>query len=984
MLTQRRSFWILFALIGLLITFMVAGAATNANNDTQNRQDPGRFEVIYRGLSPVVKFDVSPRLDSLEPAEGDIHAMLEIFDDLDSGFEGPLGPQDQDGAAQDFVGPALIPTPFLSFDGPSNLSGVSPPDPVGDVGPDHYVAMSNLSFAVYDKDGNTLLGPLPNNTLWSGFGGDCETDNSGDPIVVYDQLEDRWLLTQFTASGPTYFNCVALSQTGDPTGSYYRWAVSTGTNFPDYPKYGVWSDGYFISTREFDGFGPFQGDGAYAMEKADMLIGDPNPTILSFLVTPGAMPYLTGDGLLPADLDGSILPPSDSPHYYLGSMDDGGQYNAPQDALTLWEFETDWATPANSSFTLVSTIPIAAYDTQFPCSPGSRSCIPQPGTTNKVDILSYRQRPIFRLAYRNFGSHEAMVTNQSVEAGTAIGATRWWEIRQTGGGGWTLFQEGTFAPGLTDGIHRWMGSIAMDQNGNMALGYSASDDTATFPSVWYTGRLAGDPLGVMTLGEASIIDGTGSQTGSSRWGDYTSMNIDPVDDCTFWYVNQYLPTTSSVGWVLRIGAFKYNECGQPDFTLTGTPASQAVCTPNDAVYQINVGQVQNFTDPVTLSAQGNPAGTTTNFTVNPVVPPGSSDLTVGNMGAAAFGSYAIDVVGIAPTSTHTTTVTLDVYTAVPGAPALVSPANGATGVNKTPTFTWSAASQGAGYELEVATDAGFGTLVYTATVGGTTHMAGTALAPLTTHYWRVKAANECGEGAWSGTYSFTTEDIPPILLVEDEGAGSSQLSVYTGALDSLGYSYDVWDTTGSDVEPGAADMAPYEAIIWWTGALFGSAGAGPAGPSGSTETALGAWLDGGGCLFISSQDYRYDKGLTGFMTGYLGVTNVTNDNGDYTSVTGQNEFAGQGPYSLSYPFTDYSDPLTVGNGGQAAMRGNNDRVGGVTKETVDYKTSYWAFPWEALPAGGQLATMQTLLDWCGVGVGPSFFINYLPLVVREP
>jgi hypothetical protein len=297
------------------------------------------------------------------------------------------------------------------------------------------------------------------------------------------------------------------------------------------------------------------------VNKADMLAGDPTPTMISFLLTPGGTPYLPGDGILPADLDGDTLPPAGSPEFFLGSMDDGGPYGAPDDALNLWHFVTDWITPPSSTFTLEATIPIASYDTIFPCTPpGSRACIPQPGTGVKLDILSYRQRPIWRLAYRNFGTHESLVTNQSVEASAGIAGNRWWEIRDPGGSPF-VYQEGTFAPGVSDGIHRWMGSIAMDQDGNMALGYSASSST-TFPSIWYTGRLASDPLGTMPLGEESIVDGTGSQTsGFFRWGDYTSMVIDPADDCTFWYTNQWLPVTSTAGWVVRVGAFKFDACG---------------------------------------------------------------------------------------------------------------------------------------------------------------------------------------------------------------------------------------------------------------------------------------------------------------------------------------------------------------------------------------------------------------------------------------
>ncbi len=295
--------------------------------------------------------------------------------------------------------------------------------------------------------------------------------------------------------------------------------------------------------------------------------------MISFLVPRGATPYNVGDGLLPSDLDGTTLPPAGSPNYYVGSMDNGGPYSAPQDALTLWKFHADFATPANSTFVLANTIPIAAYDTMLSICSG-RSCIPQPGTTYKVDHLGYRQRPLHRLAYRNFGTHESLVTNQSVEATTGMSGIRWWEIRSPNSSP-IVYQEGTYNPGATDSIHRWMGSIAQDNDGNMALGYSASSATTTYPSSWYTGRLATDPLGTMPQGEGSIINGTGSLTsGGNRWGDYTSMSVDPVDDCTFWYVNEYLPTNGT-NWRLRIGAFKFNECSSPTaVTLASIEASQ--------------------------------------------------------------------------------------------------------------------------------------------------------------------------------------------------------------------------------------------------------------------------------------------------------------------------------------------------------------------------------------------------------------------------
>jgi len=565
---KRNALWLVpVALIAL------AGATTVASADDGETAPRG----MYRGTWTVSKFDVSPALRDITPKPIDeLGRYGGAMVDPDNDLAGPLGPQDVDASVQDALGDGEIPAPFISFDGPSNLAGVSPPDPVGDVGPNHYVAMSNLYFQIFDKTGVSLYGPAANNTLWSGFGGKCESDNAGDPIVLHDQLSDRWILTQFTSpnSGAPYYNCVAMSTTPDPTGTYYRWAFTTGNNFPDYPKYGVWPDALYISTREFAGGSSFAGIGAYAVNRAELVAGNPSPTVVSFVVTPALAggAYNIGDGLLPSDLDGDDLPPAGSPNYYLGSMDDGGAYGAPQDALTLWKFTVDFATPANSTFVLTNTIPISPYDTQFSLCSG-RSCIPQPGTSNRLDILSYRQRPIHRLAYRNYGSHESLVTNQSVEAATGIAGNRWWEIRDPNGTP-TIYQEGTFAPGVTDGVHRWMASVAMDQVGNTAIGYSASDGTSTYPSLWYSGRLVDDPLGTMPQGENSIIDGTGSQTSSQRWGDYSSLNVDPVDDCTFWYVNEYLPVSGS-NWRLRIGSFGFDSC-YCDIVITPPVASAVV------------------------------------------------------------------------------------------------------------------------------------------------------------------------------------------------------------------------------------------------------------------------------------------------------------------------------------------------------------------------------------------------------------------------
>jgi len=538
-------------------------------------------------FTKAVAFDVSAPLRSMPsvvtPSTLTSTLLQEIrpergLDVKDQGYS-------RDGALQTTSGrqgaaPA-IPAPLLTFEGVSNQDNfnlfgfrVAPPDPVGDVGPNHYVEMINLVFAVYDKQGNKLLGPVDTGTLWQGFSiPDC-TDPSGDPVVLYDQLEDRWLLSQFTTRGPIYYNCVAISQTGDPTGAYFRYAFSAGPFFPDYPKYGVWRKSYVLTSRDFGNDGSY-GISVYALEKNKMIAGNPNARSVHFFLDSAVVGLnLIGDGLLPADIDGARQPKDDAAIPVIGTQDDGGGYGGPSDALNVWELSIKWQFSPVAAIAFRGSLPVDSFDSIFPCGvvpgsqpPSARDCLPEPGVTDGsryLDILSYRQRPTWRLAYRNFGAYEALVTNQSVEALPGVAGVRWYEIRRTNGQ-YSVFQQGTYAP--NDGVHRWMGSIAMDQKGNMALGYSVVNGVDVRPGIRYTGRLAGDAAGQMTLGEGTIIDGTGVQlTTSSRWGDYTSMNVDPSDDCTFWYVNEYYQVDGVIGvntapFQTRIGSFRLPGCG---------------------------------------------------------------------------------------------------------------------------------------------------------------------------------------------------------------------------------------------------------------------------------------------------------------------------------------------------------------------------------------------------------------------------------------
>jgi len=461
------------------------------------------------------------------------------------------------------LAPSLnIPGTLQNFDGVNNVNGVLPPDTNGDVGPNHYMQWVNLSFAIYSKTGTLLYGPAAGNTLWSGFGGACQTSNDGDPIVQYDHLADRWMVSQFALpnypSGP-FYQCIAVSQTGDPTGAWYRYQFQiSATKLNDYPHFGVWPDGYYMSINQFAG-NNWGGAGAVAFERQKMLLGQPAQAVYFDLYS--VDPNL--GGMLPTDLDGQA-PPVGTPNYFMEADDNG--YGFPQDQLEMWAFSVNWANPGASTFTHVTNLATAAFDSNM-CN-GSRNCIRQQGTTRRLDAIA--DRLMYRLQYRNFGSYQAIVANHTVDVNSTDRAgIRWYELRNSGSG-WSIYQQSTFSP---DAIGRWMGSVAMDASGNIGLGYSASTNTM-YPAIRYTGRLAGDPLGTLSQGEGTLFAGTGAQTHSaSRWGDYSSLSVDPVDGCTFWYTNEYVQTTGTSPWRTRIGSFQLPGCaggGSPTATPTNT------------------------------------------------------------------------------------------------------------------------------------------------------------------------------------------------------------------------------------------------------------------------------------------------------------------------------------------------------------------------------------------------------------------------------
>jgi hypothetical protein len=473
-----------------------------------------------------------------------------------------------------------MPAPTATFEGLGNVDGYVPPDTNGDVGPSNYVETVNAAFAVYNKSGTKLYGPADINTLWTGFGGLCESTDDGDPIVQYDQLANRWLISQFAFDldefgdpvGP-YYQCIAVSTSSDPTGSYYRYAfLISDTKLNDYPKLAVWPDAYYMSVNEFDDSCGLcgVGVGAVAFDRASMLTGSAASLVYFDLDT-------SFHNMLPSDLDGSAAPPAGAPDRFV-QFDDPAIpfFNDLSKQLEIWNFHVDWTTPANSTFTSGGTLTPASFDSNM-CD-YFQDCVPEPSPGESVDAIS--DRLMYRLAYRRFADHEAMVVTHTVDAGGDRGGIRWYELRRTTGS-WSIFQQGTYAPG--DGSSRWMGSAAMDQNGNLAIGYSASSGS-TNPSIRYAGRLFGDPAGQLTQGEATLRSGGGVQTdGFNRWGDYSSLDVDPTDDCTFWYANEYYPSTSDIGWHTRIGSFKFPSCGPAptitDFAPTsGSPGTSVTIT----------------------------------------------------------------------------------------------------------------------------------------------------------------------------------------------------------------------------------------------------------------------------------------------------------------------------------------------------------------------------------------------------------------------
>jgi hypothetical protein len=676
--------------------------------------------------------------------------------------------------------PIGVPAPSidLSWEGISSTTsgcGCMPPDTEGDVSDQHYIQWVNTRWAVYDKsDGSVVQGPTNGNSFFVGFGGKCETTNAGDPIALWDPRAQRWIMSQFVTSSP-FAQCVAVSTTADPLGTYNRFEFDWPF-FGDYPKLAVWTDdstsqdAYLLTTHEFNGQA-FEGAAFIALERDKILTGDASAAAIRF---GGNDAY----GAEPINLVGQMNAPANACAGFT-------HFDANTSEYLFWDVCLDWATPAN---TTISSSPSRIAGTPF--VPYFDE-VPQQDSATGLD--PFGTHIMYRANARAFPADAptrvSLVVNHVVQGAVQQGGVNWIHFNLDDHGQTfatptpldkTLLEEGVYAP---DAENRWMGGIAVDGSGNIGVGYSKSS-ADMHPQIMISGRTSEDPPGTLE-DEQNCTDGiaNGSQNNSNdRWGDYSAMSVDPVDQCTFYFTNEYYATTASGSWHTRVCSFKFPNCGQPDFALVPETARRiemcGATTSTDPAYSIRAGVLNGFAGAVNLVANGVPAGATPTFSTNPLNAPGSTTLTITGGATLPSGEYAITVDGTSGAETRSIGLSLGVSANAPAAVNLVSPANAASEVKVRPLLTWAGAgndrifgdgfdgtplppppggaTDALNYTVDVATDSSFTDIVASATVETTSWNVDITLDATTTYYWRVTPHNYCGDGAVSATFSFTT------------------------------------------------------------------------------------------------------------------------------------------------------------------------------------------------------------------------------------
>lgn len=611
------------------------------------------------------------------------------------------------GGSQAFVDPLLqfnspfaplaMPSPTGTFEGVNGAdrltvfgSQVFPPDTQGDVGPNHYVSMVNGPVGIYNKTTGALVVPLFKlSTLFASLpaGNTCRTTDNGDPVVMYDSLANRWIITQFgfaSSSNPPWFECIAVSQTSDPTGAYFAYAFRTpdvGT-FPDYPKLGVWTDAYYMTDHQ-NGFLPPPGaagggTGFFAFDRAKILAGDPNATFIYFnRPTPGE------GGILPSDVDGISPPPVGASQLLFRYTADefGGSFT---DAIVPYEFIPNFVTPGASTLTVLAPIPVAAFDAR---QPANRADIEQPAPAAAVDNLdSLNDRAMYQTSYHNIGTQAAPINSYTMAwgvnvsgaaAGTLVPTTftsgiRWTEMRRDGAGAMTIRDQGTHADSNVNGgtgTNFWMPHIAQDHDGNIAVGYSASS-TTLFPGIHWAGRTGATAGNTLNEGEAVMFAATGSQVENrSRWGDYSSMSVDPSDSCTFYYHTEYRTAANNANafaWNTRVGYFKFPSCSPaPKGTLIINVANCANGNPVVGALALATG---GFAQPTNGAGQASftvPPGT---YTASASVPNSAPTNSTGSVSDGATTTLNVCVTGVPMIASQTATLTAESFAPANNAP----------------------------------------------------------------------------------------------------------------------------------------------------------------------------------------------------------------------------------------------------------------------------------------------------------------------------
>jgi len=621
-----------------------------------------------------------------------------------------------------------------TFEG-QEFTNVNPPDPSVAVGPNHVVQMINASdgsiIEIYDKAGNVLMASSLMDDI-TGISG------AGDPIVIYDHLADRWVLTEFGDRGEGNRLIFIVSTTPDPLGSYFVYDFVT-PNFPDYPKYGIWPNMYSVTTNESDA------QAVYAVDRAKLLAGDNTATIQRFADL-GQFQTINFQAATPVNLSGPDLPAADEPAIIMRIADDGWT-GVNEDRLEMWALDVDFDDASNSSLAGPFNLLTEPFDTEL-CGFTAFACIQQPSGP-QLDPL--REVLMNRIYYRNFGSYEAIVASHVTDVdGNDRSGVRWYELRRSGGGTWEIFQQGTFAP--DDGDSRWMSSIALNEDGSIVLAYNVSSSN-TFPSLRYTGRTFCDPLGTMPLAEASIVEGSASN-GSNRYGDYNDIGIDESDG-TFWFTGEFNPGGN---WSTQIANLEI-ELNCDVFDLSSNPTTGLICPgDNEAVYNITVDFLGSYNSPVTLSAVNLPAGATASFVPSVLNSPGNSTLTVTD-NTIANGEFNFTVMGTGGGLQDDIALTLNHIDNLPSQVTLSSPADGTTGFAFDGTITWDIDPLATSYILEVATDMPFTNTIVTETLAATSFDILDVLPPGATYYWRVTAENLCGQGPVSAVSNFTVQDV---------------------------------------------------------------------------------------------------------------------------------------------------------------------------------------------------------------------------------